>query len=240
MLNFIKDILFPRECLFCKKYGSWLCADCAASIKPSAGQSCPQCKRLNSWGELCPDCRGDFIFSGIWVAGDYSEQKLSTLIKTYKYNFLKDLGPVLSDFIYNFLQQKIFINPYKNIFNATLKIRQNNTLLIPVPLSRQRQRWRGFNQAELLAERLAQSTGLSLNKDLKRIRHCRPQAQLDGKQRLHNLSNAFKWTGETLIGQKIILVDDVATTGTTINECAKVLRAAGAGDIWGLVLAGKQ
>jgi len=240
MLNFIKDILFPIECLFCKKYGAWLCADCAQDINETPKQYCPKCKRLNDWGELCSDCRGTLHLNGIWVAGDYADKKLSDLIKKYKYNFLKGLGEILADFVINFLNKKIFTNQHHAILNNALKIRRDNIIIMPVPLSRRRQRWRGFNQSEIISDYIAVKLNIETGKDLKRIKNKKPQAQLDEKHRRQNLAKTFIWNGANLNNKKIILVDDVVTTGTTLNECAEVLKAAGAAEVWGLVIAGRQ
>ncbi|MEI7452093.1 MAG: ComF family protein [Candidatus Falkowbacteria bacterium] len=237
MLKLLKDILFPVECLFCKKYGVWLCPNCAATIKFEAHQSCPSCHRLNAWGELCVDCQKDFFFDGIFVAGDYHDQKLAQLIKNYKYNFLKDLGVVLADFMIGFIKEKIFINSYKHILNRTLSLSSKNTLVIPVPLSSKRQRWRGFNQAEIIADYFAANLNLSINKDLKRLKHKSAQAKLSEAERQKNIDGVFVWTGVDIKGKRIILVDDVSTTGATLNEGAKVLKAAGAEAVWGLVIA---
>lgn len=112
-----------------------------------------------------------------------------------------------------------------------------DTTLIPIPLSKKRLRWRGFNQAELLARELAAAFAYPLNQDLKRIKHAWPQADLNGAERLNNIADSFAWTGTSLGGRTIILIDDVATTGATLNEAARILKTAGAGAIYGLVLA---
>ena len=114
----------------------------------------------------------------------------------------------------------------------------NGNLVVPVPLSRKRRRWRGFNQAELLARAVAQNYGLTLDSNnLIRIKHKKPQAKLNEIHRLANVKECFAWRGGDLNKKNIILVDDVVTTGATLNECAKVLKAAGAGQVWGLVVA---
>jgi len=237
MFKLLKDILFPVECLFCKNNGAWLCSDCAAEIKFQAHQACPHCHRLNSWGELCMECKLNFCFDGVFVAGDYHDQKLSTLIKRYKYDFLKDLGQPLAEFLVAFLKAKIFINPYKQKLNNNLNINRNKLIIIPVPLSSKRQKWRGFNQSEIISDYIAQKLKLKSLKDLKRIKSQKIQAKLSEAERQKNIDGVFVWTGADIKGQQIILIDDVSTTGATLNECAKVLKAAGAKAVWGLVIA---
>lgn len=110
---------------------------------------------------------------------------------------------------------------------------QQDGVLVPVPLHPQREKMRGFNQARLLAEQLGLPAEM-----LKRIKNKHPQAELPREDRLKNLKNSFKISGKfDLSNKKIVLVDDVCSTGATLNECAKVLRQAGAKEIWGLVLA---
>ena len=76
-----------------------------------------------------------------------------------------------------------------------------------------------------------------MEKKLIRIKHKKPQAKLDEAQRQENIKNCFAWVGKKLTGQPIILIDDVTTTGSTLNECAKILKQNGAGEVWGLVVA---
>lgn len=114
----------------------------------------------------------------------------------------------------------------------------NNLLLIPVPLHKQRFRWRGFNQSELIAKNIANILNLELSySDLTRIKNTRPQAKTNKAGRMKNIKNSFIWNGPRLNQRNVLLLDDVATTGTTMNECAKVLKQAGANEIWGLAIA---
>jgi ComF family protein len=101
-------------------------------------------------------------------------------------------------------------------------------LLVPVPLSAARRRERGYNQAEALARVLATASGWSLDTGLARIRATPPQVGLDRAARQRNVRDAFAWAGPALAGQHVLLVDDVLTTGATADECAAVLKAAGA------------
>ena len=108
---------------------------------------------------------------------------------------------------------------------------------MPVPLSKKRLRWRGFNQAELLAEKVAENYGLAMDAaNLIRVKHKKPQAKLDEVHRLENIKDCFAWQGSNLNKKNIILIDDVVTTGATLNECAIVLHAAGAAEVWCLVV----
>jgi hypothetical protein len=108
----------------------------------------------------------------------------------------------------------------------------------PVPLHAERHRERGFNQSQLLAATLARHAGLPLDvKGLVRTRATAPQVGLGFHERKTNVDRAFHWQGERLLSTRVLLIDDVCTTGATLEACASALRDAGAGAIWALTLA---
>lgn len=114
----------------------------------------------------------------------------------------------------------------------------NANFLTCVPLHRSRQRDRGFNQAQLLAKQISKHWQVPYLDTLVRTKATTPQAQLDRKQRLQHLKNAFTFrSSQKISGKTVLLVDDVATTATTLNECAKVLKQQGAKTVIGLVFA---
>jgi ComF family protein len=110
---------------------------------------------------------------------------------------------------------------------------------MPVPLHKKRLRQRGFNQALLLAYGISKKYGLTLSFDnLARTRHTKPQVELSGKDRIANVAGAFSLRRpEMLAGRSVVLVDDVFTTGATLNECSRVLKDAGATRVMALTLA---
>lgn len=263
---FFFDLLFPVECLNCGKDGIWLCASCFSRIELREKQHCLACKKESAFGEFCRDCRSDCSLKGILIAGNYEDELLSKLVKNLKYKFARNLSEDLGRFLIIFLSNisGIAANNFsvavttvqdplrganKGELNADSPIlplaRANrkdfcfkNALVIPVPLHPRRERWRGFNQAELIARELADYFNLDMSVGgLIRIKHRKPQTKLNKQDRKNNIKNCFAWRLGGLSGKKIILVDDVATTGSTLNECARVLKKNGAGEIWGLVAA---
>ncbi len=228
------DFLFPKKCLVCQKENeNYLCHQCFKSLK-FKNPACPSCNKENKSGKFCNNCKNNFYLQGIWSASDFNDEKIAVLIKSFKYKFIKDLAPALGSFLYFFFENNVIRNPIikkqkENIFN--------NCILIAVPLSKKRLRWRGFNQSELLAQNFSQKSKIELKLELKKIKNTYPQAKLNQKQRKNNLKDCFKWHGESLKGKNVIIIDDVYASGSTLNEIAKELIKHQAKKVWGLVLA---
>lgn len=247
------DLIFPVECLGCEKEGAWFCHDCFKKIQLKDKQYCLHCKKENSFGEFCKNCESNYSLDGVWIAGDYEDKLITELIKGLKYRFMHELSGSLGRFISLFLRDLINKNRLVNadlekgeIWRRLEKIKGSpeiflnlkESLIIPVPLHIKRKRWRGFNQAEVIAEELKNYFDLEISVEkLIRVKHKKAQAKLGEKERKSNIKNCFAWKSENLNKRNIILVDDVATTGSTLNECAKVLKENGAGEVWGLVVA---
>lgn len=144
----------------------------------------------------------------------------SNFIKTYKYQGAFSLAGIISEM----MKEQMEVSKVD--------------ILIPVPLHRRRERERGFNQSELLAKKLSKKWKLPFQKALSRTKATTPQAKLDREKRLVHLENVFTLLPKVSIeGKTIGLVDDVATTGTTLNECAKILKKYGAKKVIGIVFA---
>lgn len=250
---FFLDLIFPIECQICGAPETWLCPACRGSIKAKKFQYCLACKKRNLFGQFCPACRQDYFLAGVWLATDYDSLALAKIIKNYKYNLIKDLDKVLARFLILFCQESLdnfnLIKQAKNSHNffnySPLKLPNilfnfSQIIVMPVPLSKKRLRWRGFNQSELLATEFAKHFSLNLNSsDLIRSRHTKPQTKLKEIERKENVKNCFAVVGNggDLKNKIILLIDDVVTTGSTLNECAKVLKQAGAREVWGLAVA---
>lgn len=227
---FFLDLIFPKECLGCGCEKTLLCQKCFSSIKLRPTQSCLACKKETNFGKFCTHCVSNYDLNGVFIASHYEQKIINKLIKSFKYYFVKELYQDLG---------KIFILFLNELFDKKeQKINFQKSLIMPVPLSAYRKRWRGFNQSEILARLVAENFNLELSvNELIRIKHTRPQVKLNKIQRENNIKNCFSWNAGDLAGRQIILIDDVVTTGATLNECAKVLKDYGAGKVWGLVLA---
>jgi competence protein ComFC len=221
------DIIFPKYCLLCGREGTYWCPQCQVKDILSWSRACFGCHKSSSPLSLCSTCQPLYHFDGLLCAADYEDETISALIQAYKYRFVKELAPELGLIMAKHLAKELAVSKhefFKDFFRSEV---------MAVPLSQRRHNWRGFNQAEEVAKFVADYFNLSYSSQLKRLKHRPPQAKLSEAERLNNLAGCFGFSGEA--PTKIILIDDVITTGATVNECAKVLRAAGAEEI--LVLA---
>lgn len=212
--KFLADLIFPVRCLGCHRAGKWLCERCYYQIKSHYPPFPPRLKKSP--------------FNRLIAPFSYRDPLVKKLIKVYKYHFVQDISEILS---------RLLIEYLKPLFR---NIEPQNFILIPVPLHKRRLRFRGFNQAELLAEHIAREFNLPFAKDiLIRRRNTTPQAQLKEKERRQNIHEAFAAVRDSSLKNKIIiLLDDVLTSGATLEECARVLRrTCRPKAIWGVAVA---
>ena len=217
------DFIFPRYCVGCGREGEFLCSTCLRTINRIVPPICPKCGRPQPSGILCPDC----VSWSASIDGIRSPYKFDGVIREavhqLKYGNLRALSPTLADFIYEYLT----INP--------LPV----DVIVPVPLHAKRLRERGYNQSGLLAGDLSKLTGLpAVENSLVRQRNTVPQAKTANvNQRHKNITGAFLCRNDELKGKRVLLIDDVSTSGSTLDACAQAMKAAGATSVWGLTVA---
>lgn len=234
IFQFFLNIFFPRFCLNCQREGSYLCQDCLSLIDISNYQYCPFCKKpkIVLDGKTCYFCKKKKKLTGLFSAASYQNFIIKKLICQFKYEpFIKELAEPLASLIIQHFQLLENSLPFSRD--------RSNFVLIPVPLSKKRKRWRGFNQAEEIAHYLSLYLKIPLFSDvLVKSKETLPQVKLSAKEREENIKGVFVCQNENLIKNKrILLVDDVFTTGSTMEECAIVLKKAGAKEVWGVVVA---
>ena len=244
------SVFFPSDCRLCGEpllniSRLPVCPDCVAGVLPARGKMCSVCgeRVLSSYAETdpdglrrCPVCRRiDRPFERAVAYGSY-EGGLRELIHLLKYNGVRPAAKVLGRMLAEALAA---LDPeFEQAMLERGLYDQQEILVIPVPLYQSKRRQREFNQAELIAQaalrsyaarnRLQLAAGL-----LQRTRDTHSQIGLTSHQRRENLRGAFAVTrAAEVTGRDVLLVDDVYTTGTTATECAKVLRRAGARQIW--------
>jgi ComF family protein len=231
----VLDTLFPINCLSCGQGDSWLCEKCFSKIKIVSDQVCPYCeKAITPSGRTCFVCKKKNGVDGIIVSSSYKNDPISLLVHCYKYRFIQDIAPILGAII------------IKSASGHNLPLPD---LILPVPLHQRRLRFRGFNQSLLIAKYVGENItpGFEipvLENVLVRHHYTEPQMKIKNhSHRKNNIQNAFsviKNEEKKLKGKNIWLVDDVATTGATLFECAKVLKKAGAKEVFALVVARQE
>jgi competence protein ComFC len=210
--KFLLDLFFPRFCFGCQKEGNYLCRDCQSTLGILSSHQNYSTQNLKD----------------LYFAVDYRNPLVKNLIQNFKYGpFIKELAKTLSSLILEHFQ---LLDNQPNF---------SNFILIPVPLEKRRLRWRGFNQAEEIGKELSSFLKIPLFADyLAKIKQTLPKVELSDQAREENIENAFEVKNKNQIfAKKILLVDDVLTTGSTLEECARVLKKAGAKEIVGIVIA---
>lgn len=217
IVTFLLDWLFPPRCTFCKKEGDFLCEECVTKlvIRPIRHR-----KVHKEWQYL----------DGVIYAVDYEKNPaIKVAIRQFKYKFTQ---PLAQHFGALMTQKLAELN----------MIRGRDIVLIPVPLHPRRLRYRGFNQADVLARSIKNIAHIV--PALTRVKDTNQQAKLNKKARKDNLKDAFKLNKNFVqeqnlcsINSLVFLVDDVCTTGATLENAAKVLKTAGIPKVYGLVVA---
>lgn len=238
--NFILDTLFPIACFFCRKKNVWLCEECLNKISPLSFQLCPYCeKEITQNGFVCEKCKNIKLeknaplpLDALICAAKY--KNVSKFTHLFKYNFVSDLGAPLG---------KIIV---KTLWKNNLPLPD---FIVPVPIHRRKLKWRGFNQAEILAQAVSQNLTpgfiLPVRSDIliRRKNTCAQMKIKKYQERLANIRDAFAILPkkeDLICDKKILLIDDVATTGATIFECAKILKSTGAKKVYAAVIARQE
>lgn len=218
-MNFFLDTFFPKICVECGKQGSDICVECFEEIRIREIQQCPHCRKENAVGRFCSDhCKKGYMFDQLIVCADYSQIK--NLIIKFKYKFSKDL-----------------INTFTKLLSRELKNYTSTASVIPAPIHKTNYKKRGFNQSLLLAKAITQVLpSTNLIDCLKEKEKRGQQAHLDRSHRLNNLKDSIAITQHPPL-KNVLLIDDIVTTGSTLNECSRVLKNAGAKHITAIVLA---
>jgi predicted amidophosphoribosyltransferase len=248
--EFCLNLFFPQLCLNCQRERSWLCDDCQAILEIQSSTFCPICLKKVSDFKTCPSCKRKTNLSGLFWALSYQDPLVKKVIQRFKYEpFIRELSQSLA---YLIISHLLLIGLNENWLREFV--------LIPLPLHKKRKKWRGFDQAEEIAKEISKyfnpvkdsgdrenpqkeniSNGIKipvLNNVLIREKETLPQVDLGKENRKENVKNAFSCLKPDLIkSKKIFLVDDVYTTGATMEEAARVLKEAGAKEVWGMVVA---
>ena len=223
----ILDIVFPKRCVSCRSLGRYICDACRKEIEYIKFQICPVCSRSAIDGLTHPGCKTKYALDGLISFFRY-KSVIQKAIKAIKYRLVYDLS-----------RELISLIPYQDSHNLN-RIMSNNAVLVSISLHPSRIKQRGFNQAEVLGKELSCLLNVPFkNNLLKRIKKTVPQTEMkDREERLKNMQNVFEIDKlQESLPAKIILFDDVYTTGATLRSAANVLKRAGVKYVFGITLA---
>ncbi len=230
IIDKILSFFLPRTCFCCGadlKTKTILCTNCFKKIEPVKGMLCQRCGvMLKSGGKHCRNCRGSkaskYKCSFIRSALQFNEPTRA-LVHAFKYEKYLNIAPYFAEVMYKTFRK------YPEYREAAF--------LVPVPIHKSRQRKSGFNQVEVLAQHLGKICSIPVLNALVRTKNTESQTKLSREQRKENILGAFalaKGVEGEIKGQAIILIDDVCTTSSTLEECACVLKSAGAREVLAL------
>jgi ComF family protein len=218
----IIEWLLPSRCGGCARLGPWLCERCRRRIRRLEEPLCPRCGRELPFAGAACGCRTRLKHLARLRSAAAYEGPLPPAVHRLKYRGWRALAPPLARLLVAGLVVEGF--PAAHV--------------LAVPLHPARERRRGYNQAELLAAEVRRALQLPrVEGRLARVRDTRPQVGLDRLRRQANVEGAFRWEGASRSGEPVLLVDDVVTTGATLEACASALTTAGFGRVSGITLA---
>lgn len=225
----ILDILFPKRCLNCGRFGKYFCDHCVSTIR-TIGTSetiCPVCERPAIGGMTHPRCQTRYALDGLTSIFRY-DGIIREAVKTLKYRLVTDLAIEFVSLIPS------------SFLDELTKYRTDETSLLPIPLHPTRYRDRGFNQAEVLGRFLSGRLNIPIRTDiLRRVKKTTPQVEMkDRKDRLQNMRGVFSiHNSKFIIPNSVLLFDDVFTTGATMRAAGESLKRAGVTSVWAVTMA---
>jgi competence protein ComFC len=232
LFNTLVELFYPSNCVGCgqpQDVGTLLCDKCKGTSPRIQAPFCRCCSRpfegLITQGFACPNCEDRAPAFECAVSIYQAKGVLRDLIHRFKYGRQFHLRRVLAEYLAEAMQ------------DSRMQAAPADAL-VPVPLHPARLRERGFNQADALAETLSRRTHLSILRCIERRRYTNTQTRFDRLERMQNLRNAFAMRKNSDVrGKHLVLLDDVLTTGSTLHECALVLRTAGAESVRAITIA---
>lgn len=217
------DAVFPEFCAGCEAEGELLCVECRGSARVDLqAAKCPFCERVTISGSVCRKCARSTSLDGCFALAHYAEPAVKGVIKKWKYQFAEDAEHQVAAWI-----------RASNLEHVLPKLPWT---VVPACLHPERKRWRGFDQSERLARLIASELGFEYSESLRRHKKTLPQAALGERRRqIGELQGAFVSANDP--PPYVLLIDDVLTTGATLDAAAAALKHAGTESVWGLVLA---
>lgn len=212
------NLIFPKKCLGCGIIQRYLCLKCTETIETNYTQRCIVCQKPSMLGFTHPKCQTKFTPNRLVTAFRYQDNLLSKAIKIGKYHFIQEIFIELAQ-----ISHPILLENINNI--ALYKI-------IPIPLHKSRLKWRGFNQSEILSRLYSNNNKtLGIVLSLARVRKTKPQKDLSAVDRRRNVAESFSVFSNNNKVTKVLLIDDITTSGATFLEATKALKKTGVKEV---------
>ncbi len=224
LFNYIRDTIFPKQCLECSAWSTFICLECRCKITPNKIQRCIECHKPSLLGITHPKCRTKFSPDRLVTVFNYQNSMVKKAITVAKIAMVPELLSELSSIAVSHI-------------TLSASCTQNNFVLCPIPTSRYKQRLRGFNSSTIIACYISNYFNLAVDNLLKKSNFIKQQKLLNKQQRHSNIRNAFLLPTKNGLPSYVILIDDVTTTGATFKEAARILKKHGIVKVWCLALA---
>ena len=213
------SFLAPQDCLVCGKEGELICSECAIRVLETIPGRCYRCYRTSSDSKTCPVCHQHSVLKHVWVRTSYGEVA-KQIVHSLKFNYSKGVALTITKQLH-----------------VILPVLVENTLIVHVPTASSHVRQRGFDQSALIARELSRLTGMPHVHALARLGQQR-QVGTSAQTRHQQMKEAFRSVSTaTIEGANVLLVDDVLTTGSTLEAASLALRRAGVKSVSAVVFA---
>lgn len=231
MKDWILDLLYPQKCIVCHRILAEagtvkMCTDCRSRILPVCEPRCRRCSKAvrDQETEFCDDCRMHAYCVERGFALYPYDERMRKAIRNFKYR-----GEWYGSLFFADQMAKRYGEWVRSI---------SPDVVVPVPIHKKRMRFRGFNQADCLAGRIGEKLGITVDSDyLFRTENTRPQKGLGSRARINNLQKGFAIREDRCVNYRcVLLVDDIYTTGATLEACGRVLKRAGTEHVYFLCL----
>ena len=235
MVNKIKegvlDVLFPAVCAGCRKEGRYICERCSV-FAGEAPLICPVCFRASFGGERHSLCKSRYGLDGLVNMWEF-EGVIKNLIGKIKYYGITHAVAEIGKAAFG-----VMARDEKRFYAFLSFLLAKDTYIAYIPMFEKKERHKGFNHAEKVAQEIGKISGRSVVSLLEKVRDTRSQTELDKTERMENVRDSFR-TSQKIHNSHlaVLLIDDIWTTGATMRECCKVLKKAGVQKVWGFTLA---
>jgi len=228
---FLLETIFPRFCVGCDKEGKYICEKCMLFIS-EAGFVCPACQIASYSGKIHKKCKRPKELNGLISIWDY-DGIIREVIHSIKYGkFFHILEELMERII-------LLIEKDETRFSYFLNfLTYEKTYITFVPIYKLKEKERGFNQSEILAGYVSKIVGKKPINLLQKTKDTKSQTGLEKKERFLNIKDAFSFNlQKNILIEKVLIVDDVWTSGATMKECCRILKENGVKEVWGFTLA---